>query len=136
MARGLTGSMPAMPPGSLPPFHPDRVRARFMPATLVGRRTYRLARVATRLGTRARSVDIAQVADDVKARVHRPPPGSRTPVPGVLYLHGGGYAIGTAAIGDRSCTRLSLHLGVVVAAVDYRLAPEHLCPTRPGARWP
>ena len=136
----MTGSGRATPPGSPPPFHPDLVRARFLPATVVGRRTYRLARVATRLGPRARDVDVVQVADGVRARVHRPPPGSRTPVPGALYLHGGGYVIGTAAMGDRFCARLALHLGVVVMAVDYRLAPEHPYPAAledaaAGLRW-
>ena len=111
-----------------PSIHPDLSRARFLPPTVIGRRTYRLVRLGTRLQRGARDVEVVDVAGGVGARIHRPPTGSRTPVPGVLYLHGGGYVVGTAAMGDRFCARLATHLGVVVAAVDYRLAPEHPYP--------
>jgi len=81
-----------------------------------------------RLRRGARDVEVVEVAGGVSARIHRPPPGSRTPVAAVLYLHGGGYVLGTATMGDQFCSRLARHLGVVVAAVDYRLAPEHPYP--------
>jgi len=112
----------------VPDVHPDLRFARFLPQTVVGPRTLRLARVGTRLRPRARGVEVVEVAEGVTARIHRPPAGPRTPVPGVLYLHGGGYVIGSAAMGDRFCARLARHLGVVVAALDYRLAPEHRYP--------
>jgi acetyl esterase/lipase len=43
----------------------------------------------------------------------------------VLYIHGGGYVVGSAGQGDAHCAALARRLGVVVASVDYRLAPEH-----------
>jgi acetyl esterase/lipase len=110
-------------------FHPDLKLARFLPRTVIGPRTFRLVRLGTRLQRGARDVEVVEVAAGVIARIHRPPVGRRSSAAGVLYVHGGGYVIGTAALGDPFCARLAQHLGVVVAAVDYRLAPEHPFPT-------
>jgi acetyl esterase/lipase len=110
-------------------FHPDLTLARFLPRMLIGPRTFRLVRLGTRLQRGARDVEVVEVAAGVTARIHRPPPGRRSSGAGVLYVHGGGFVIGTAALGDPFCSRLAQHLQVVVAAVDYRLAPEHPYPT-------
>ena len=45
-----------------------------------------------------------------------------------MWIHGGGYVIGTAQQDDRLCRRFSTRLGITVASVDYRLAPEHPYP--------
>ena len=42
-----------------------------------------------------------------------------------LEIHGGGWIIGSAAAGDAANARLAKECGIVVVAVDYRLAPEH-----------
>ena len=109
-------------------FHPDLRLARFLPRAPVGPRILPLVRLATGLVPTDRDVEVAEVEPGVSARVHRPPSGGRTPAPGVLYVHGGGYVIGNAAMGDDFCQRLARHLDVVVAAVEYRLAPEHPYP--------
>lgn len=50
----------------------------------------------------------------------------RNPSPGVLvYLHGGGWVIGTLETFDGVCRSLANRTGMTVVAVDYRLAPEH-----------
>jgi acetyl esterase/lipase len=110
-------------------FHPDLKLARFLPRTVIGPRTFRLVRLGTRLQRGARDVEVVEVAAGVSARIYRPPGGRGSSGAGVLYVHGGGYVIGTAELGDPFCARLAQHLGVVVAAVDYRLAPEHPYPT-------
>jgi acetyl esterase/lipase len=110
-------------------FHPDLKLARVLPRTVIGPRTFRLVRLGTRLQRGVRDVEVVEVAAGVRARIHRPPGGRRSSAAGVLYVHGGGYVIGTAELGDPFCARLAQHLGVVVAAVDYRLAPEHPYPT-------
>ena len=46
----------------------------------------------------------------------------------MLWIHGGGYVIGSAAQDDAVCRHLAHELGRLVAAVDYRLAPEHPFP--------
>lgn len=50
------------------------------------------------------------------------------PAPAVMFFHGGGYTIGTAAEYDRLCRRIANQAGAVVLNVDYRLAPEHPAP--------
>ena len=42
----------------------------------------------------------------------------------LLWLHGGGLIVGTPAMGHTRCSHLARELGILVASVDYRLAPE------------
>lgn len=51
------------------------------------------------------------------------------PLPALLWIHGGGYVMGTAAQDDSLCRSLADQLGAVVASVEYRRAPEHPFPT-------
>ena len=60
-------------------------------------------------------------------RLHRPIGGSE-PTAALLWLHGGGYVMGSAQQDDALCHRFSRALGLTVASVDYRLAPEHPYP--------
>ena len=50
--------------------------------------------------------------------------GSRT----MMYLHGGGYALGSLSTIRPLATHLAHRLGARVVTVDYRLAPEHPYP--------
>jgi acetyl esterase/lipase len=61
----------------------------------------------------------------VTVRVHRPPSSAPAPYPALLWIHGGGYVAGGAWQDDDLCRHLASELGALVAAVDYRLAPEH-----------
>lgn len=45
-------------------------------------------------------------------------------IPVLLWIHGGGFAIGTAASSDPLCVEVARELGFAVASVEYRLAPE------------
>jgi acetyl esterase len=56
------------------------------------------------------------------ARSYHPEPGRRLPL--VVYLHGGGWALGGLEEADRPCRRLAVSAGCVVVAVEYRRAPE------------
>jgi len=49
-------------------------------------------------------------------------------LPCLLYLHGGGWVLGSPETHDWVCRRLARLLGACVVAVDYRLAPEHRYP--------
>lgn len=42
----------------------------------------------------------------------------------ILFLHGGGWVVGSIASHDGLCRRLALATGLRVASLDYRLAPE------------
>jgi len=55
-------------------------------------------------------------------------PGGEGPWPLLVYLHGGGWVIGSPATHAKLCAELSEGAGVVVVSVDYRLAPEHPAP--------
>jgi acetyl esterase/lipase len=72
------------------------------------------------------AVEVRAVAA-ISLRVHRPAPSER-PLPALLWMHGGGYVIGTAAQDDALCRRFAHELGIIVVSVDYRLAPEQPFP--------
>lgn len=59
---------------------------------------------------------------DLPARLYRPAP---QPRPLVIYLHGGGFVLGSLTSHDATCRRLARTADVTVLALDYRLAPEH-----------
>lgn len=46
----------------------------------------------------------------------------------VLYLHGGGYALGSARTGASLAAQLACRVGARAVSLDYRLAPEHPFP--------
>ena len=49
--------------------------------------------------------------------------------PVLLYLHGGGFTVGSLNTHDSLCRQLARRSGAAVLALDYRLAPEHRFPT-------
>ena len=62
------------------------------------------------------------------------------PLPLVAYLHGGGWAVGSLDGFDPLCRALANASGALIAAIDYRLAPEHPFPAAPddvcaAVRW-
>ena len=56
-------------------------------------------------------------------------------LPTLMFLHGGGFTIGSLATHDVLCRELSHLGGCAVVAVDYRLAPEHRFPTAVHDAW-
>jgi len=76
---------------------------------------------------------VAQVGDrtipgaggEIPIRVYGP---STQPVPVLVWLHGGGWMVGSPDSHDALCRRLSNRAGCVVVSVHYRLAPEHPFP--------
>ena len=61
-------------------------------------------------------------ADGVPVRVYVP--AGDAPLPAVLFLHGGGWILGTLDTHDALCRALCNACGAIVCSVDYRLAPE------------
>ncbi len=59
------------------------------------------------------------------ARLYAP---SHERLPLLLFLHGGGFTIGSLETHDSLCRQLALRGGVAVLALEYRLAPEHRFP--------
>ena len=85
--------------------------------------------IARRAAARTPGPDLPEVRNlrigELPARLYRPVAG---PAPLVVYLHGGGWTIGSLDSHDRMCRRLADGSGAAVLAIDYRLAPEHPWP--------
>ena len=80
--------------------------------------------------------DIAIPARDgtrLHARLYAP--STAQPLPVLLYLHGGGFTIGSVATHDTLCRELAFQAGCAVVSLDYRLAPEHKFPTAINDAW-
>jgi acetyl esterase len=60
---------------------------------------------------------------------------SARPLPALLYLHGGGFVIGSLDTHDSLCRQLARRSGCAVVALDYRLAPEHPFPAAVDDTW-
>ena len=63
----------------------------------------------------------------VLVRTYRPAR-APSPAPVLYWVHGGGMVMGSVAQNDDMCAAIADRLGIVVASVEYRLAPEHPYP--------
>ena len=63
---------------------------------------------------------------ELRVRVYRPREDAA--LPGLLYLHGGGFMLGSVESHDTLCRLLAREADAAVVSVDYRLAPEHRFP--------
>jgi acetyl esterase/lipase len=113
-------------------FHPDlRRAARYIPKQIVTPVTVPFLRAAERLLWRRQppsDIEVLTLPSGVGVRLFRPAGGGTGQTPALLWIHGGGYVIGTAAQDDALCRRFANELGATVASVDYRLAPDHPYP--------
>ena len=65
-------------------------------------------------------------AGAVPVRLYRP--ARRERLPAIIYLHGGGWVLGSPETHDSITAAMSLATEAAVISVDYRLAPEHPYP--------
>ena len=116
--------------------HPDLLpMARIVPRGTLTARRLGVVRSLTRLrrAPRVPALDDVVVEDHaapapeggrpVPVRVYRPR-AADGPVPALLWLHGGGYVLGDAYQDQKANLALVRELGIAIASVDYRLAPE------------
>jgi acetyl esterase len=68
-----------------------------------------------------RDIMLDGAAGAIAARVYAT---GRTPVPTVVYFHGGGWVAGDLFTHERQARTLALELDAVVVSVDYRRPPE------------
>ncbi|WP_456265522.1 MULTISPECIES: alpha/beta hydrolase [unclassified Bacillus (in: firmicutes)] len=66
-------------------------------------------------------------ANPLRVRIYRPKSMNES-LPVLLWIHGGGYIIGTIEGDDDLCMKFVKEANCVVVSVDYRLAPEHPYP--------
>lgn len=84
----------------------------------------------------ARVEDLVIVARDgfeLTARLYAP--ASERPLPVLLYLHGGGFTVGSVATHEPLCRHLAHLAHCAVLSLDYRLAPEWKFPTAVHDAW-
>jgi len=65
----------------------------------------------------------------ITVRLYLPHRSRRPPLH--VFLHGGGWCVGTLDERDPRCRTIASGAACAVASVDYRLAPEHTYPTAP-----
>jgi acetyl esterase len=56
------------------------------------------------------------------------PPDAALPLPVLLYMHGGGWVVGSIETHDPFCRLLCEAAGIQILAIDFRLAPEYPFP--------
>lgn len=67
-------------------------------------------------------------AGALAARLYVPAEATAQLLPLLVYFHGGGFVVGDLDTHDHTCRFIARNAGVLVLAVDYRLAPEHPFP--------
>jgi acetyl esterase len=73
-----------------------------------------------------RDISIPGPVGLMAARLYRPNEGSDLPI--LVYLHGGGWVMGTLDTLDETCRTLANAAGCLVLSIDYPLAPENKFP--------
>jgi len=73
-----------------------------------------------------RDVHVDSPAGPVRVRLYHPDPSP--PHAAVMFMHGGGWALGSIDLSDTLCRTLCRASRMLVASVEYRLAPEHPFP--------
>jgi acetyl esterase len=73
-------------------------------------------------------IDIVAPADagNISIRIYRP--GASSGLPVALYLHGGGWVMGSIESYDDLCRRIANQAKCLLVSVDYGLSPEHKFP--------
>ena len=72
---------------------------------------------------------------DIPVRLYWPPESDQTPLPVVLFFHGGGWVVGDLDSYDDDARRHAVGTGALVVSVEYRLAPEHPYPAAVDDVW-
>jgi acetyl esterase/lipase len=65
---------------------------------------------------------------DIPIRIYRQATSTSELKPAILFIHAGGFVIGDLETEHSVCTAIATALDVVIASVDYRLAPEYRYP--------
>ncbi len=69
-------------------------------------------------------LEIPGPAGPLHARIYRPESATSAPCPTVLFVHGGGFVIGSVETHENQARTICRDTASVVVSIDYRLAPE------------
>ena len=127
LTPAMRGVLDRMARAGRPPLHaltPEQARAFYEAgANVLDLPPHRMARVdALAIPARDGALLVAELVVP-----HRPP--HAAPLPVLLYLHGGGFTVGSVRTHAPLCRHLAHLAGCAVLSLDYRLAPEHRFPT-------
>lgn len=78
-------------------------------------------------GVERHDLRVAGAESLLDARLYTPVANSE-PGPGLVYFHGGGFAIGSIESHDSIVARLAVASGVKILSIEYRLGPEYRFP--------
>lgn len=78
---------------------------------------------------------VADGSGELDVRVTEPAGAEADPPATIVFLHGGGWVLGTIELVDPMCRRLTARSGCRVVDVGYRLAPEHPYPAAVEDAW-
>lgn len=125
LTPAMRGVIDRMARAGRPPMHalsPDQARAFYeMGAGVLDIPPHKMARVeALHIPTRDGATLNARLVA---------PHGREQALPVLLYLHGGGFTVGSVNTHDSLCRHLAHLAQCAVVSVDYRLAPQHKFPT-------
>jgi acetyl esterase/lipase len=113
------------------PFDPEyQSVARFLPRGIARSWNLRLIRMLGALSGLSSDPDNVELEETgtVALRIHRPTSSGGEKLPAVLWLHGGGFLLGSPKQDDALCRQIADELGAIVVAPVYRLSPEHVFP--------
>jgi acetyl esterase/lipase len=80
-----------------------------------------------RVAKEDRAVPGPEGTPEVPIRIYRPVDGP-SPLPGLFWIHGGGYVLGSIQQDDLMMQHIVEAVGCLIVSVEYRLAPEHPFP--------
>lgn len=103
---------------AMPPF---RLTGRALPLVRLGGRLSAMVARPVR-GVTARN----EAGEGARVRVYQPTSGSDAAA--LLWIHGGGYVLGTPEQDEKRASRLARDLRITVVSARYRLAPENPFP--------
>lgn len=113
-----------VPPVPAPPESTDAERVRVRRTLILQARKTRTA--ISGLPNRVKAQD-ATISSGLTARLYTPPEAT-SPLPVLVYAHGGGWVVGSVETHDPFCRLLSEAAEVIILSVEYRLAPENPYP--------
>lgn len=119
--------------------HPELVgTAKMVPSFRYTRRTlpiirfffgtvFLLPKIHPDIGVQTYRVPTGEAESRLRLRLYKPLKASG-PIPVLVWFHGGGHLVGNLNQSDALLLKYVREVGIAVASVDYRLAPEHPFP--------
>ncbi len=118
--------LPRIPGGTVAGADHDRIaamQARVIPDTPITR----TVKGSVADGVRITEDRVPGADGPLPVRIYRPEDHDGQ-LPVVVHFHGGGWVLRNLEVGDWLCSRVAKAARVMVASVDYRLAPQHPFP--------